>query len=119
MMKGDDKYVTKMTHFPKPPPKVIKKPPVQQMQELNMERRPSAGIGLSGLSNQKPRNVIQTNQKPKEVKPKKRIPEYEDGISEAKVRKKSNDEHNPIEGTLQYDVYNMLQRGALEFFSPL
>ena len=99
MMKGDDKYVTKMTHFPKPPPKVVKKPPpVQQIQQelQNLERRVGPGLGLSGgLSNPKAR--ILSNQK-KELKPKKRVPEYEDYNSEAKVRKKSADDHN-TEGT--------------------
>lgn len=103
MMKGDDKYVTKMTHFPKPPPKVVKKPPpggsVQQIQQelQNLERRVGPGLGLSGgLSAPKPigQRII-TNQKKEILKSKKRVPDYEDGNSEpAKVRKKSADDHN-------------------------
>ena len=97
MMKGDDKYVTKMTHFPKPPPKVVKKPPpVQQIQQelQNLERRVGPGLGLSGgVSNPKPIGRIIANQK-KELKTKKRVPDYEDYNSEAKVRKKSADDHN-------------------------
>jgi len=102
-MKGDDKYVTKMTHFPKPPPKVVKKPPpggsVQQIQQelQNLERRVGPGLGLSGgLSAPKPigQRII-TNQKKEILKSKKRVPDYEDGNSEpAKVRKKSADDHN-------------------------
>ena len=101
MMKGDDKYVTKMTHFPKPPPKVVKKPPpdgsVQQIQQelQNLERRVGPGLGLSGgLSAPKPigQRII-TNQKKEILKSKKRVPDYEDGNSEpAKVRKKSADD---------------------------
>ena len=101
MMKGDDKYVTKMTHFPKPPPKVAKKPPpVQQIQHQleNLERRVGPGLGLSGGLSGNPKPIgqrIVTNQKKEIVKSKKRVPDYDDGNSEpAKVRKKSADDHN-------------------------
>ena len=101
MMKGDDKYVTKMTHFPKPPPKVAKKPPpVQQIQHQleNLERRVGPGLGLSGGLSGNPKPIgqrIVTNQKKEIVKSKKRIPDYDDGNSEpAKVRKKSVDDYN-------------------------
>lgn len=102
MMKGDDKYVTKMTHFPKPPPKVAKKPPpVQQIQQelQNLERRVGPGLGLSGGLSGNPKPIgqrIVTNQKKEILKSKKRVPDYDDGNSEpAKVRKKSADDNNP------------------------
>ena len=102
MMKGDDKYVTKMTHFPKPPPKVAKKPPPDQQiqQELqNLERRVGPGLGLSGGLSGNPKPIgqrIVTNQKKEILKSKKRVPDYDDGNSEpAKVRKKSADDNNP------------------------
>merc|ERR1711953_1344179 len=101
MMKGDDKYVTKMTHFPKPPPKVAKKPPpVQQIQQelQNLERRVGPGLGLSGGLSGNPKPIgqrIVTNQKKEILKSKKRVPDYDDGNSEpAKVRKKSADDNN-------------------------